>query len=415
MPSRPRLSKVTKPNGSARNRKPLSAAAQEELEHNYVAANGNANGHGPIDSPAPPVGSGHMALPLRQNSPPRNIGGGSGRESFALIPHNSNHFSVLSHQRPLYAAELAYSKYGDDVKLESALCKKVAGEEAKRPPTQRRPDQKLNIERRSNMEAFLAHITGQVPERPCKNCHKGHGPWTECVVYDGQMCGSCTNCWYNASGSRCTYHGSGTAAVSTTSPAAAVLNVGPNGAPRETPLEAGGSNIPFYASPKDDLKPIPDWATPQHDNESNVSSQRQPEGSEPLPVPPPAHMDYHAPHIPHGLPSMGHVLGGGGYEMTSSAPWAICDPTRRLIRQAMGDVAMLTRRERHIARIETAAEELAIRIAEFNEYSSTPEGMAELQHFHETSGTHMMPPGHAHDARMENMETESVQSGRAMS
>jgi hypothetical protein len=54
---------------------------------------------------------------------------------------------------------------------------------------------------------LLAHITGDLAPRPCKNCHKGHGPWTQCVVYDGQMCGSCANCWFNASGSRCTFHG----------------------------------------------------------------------------------------------------------------------------------------------------------------------------------------------------------------
>ena len=137
--------------------------------------NHQANGHGTVDTPAP-LAPGHMALPLRQSSPLPSIGGGDGRDSFDLIPQHSNPYPALGQQRPSYAAELAYSKYGDAVKIDSALCKKVAGEEAKRPPTQRRPDQKLNIDRRSNVEAFLAHVTGQVPERPCKNCQKGHGP-----------------------------------------------------------------------------------------------------------------------------------------------------------------------------------------------------------------------------------------------
>lgn len=105
------------------------------------------------------------------------------------------------------AAFIAAANYGEHLKIDSALCKKLAGEAAQREPTQRRRDQKLNIERRSNVEALLAHVTGQNAPRPCKNCHKGHGPWTECVVYDGQMCGSCSNCWFNASGSRCTFHG----------------------------------------------------------------------------------------------------------------------------------------------------------------------------------------------------------------
>ena len=105
------------------------------------------------------------------------------------------------------AADVAFAAYGDSVKIDSALCKKLADEPARREPTQRRHDQRLNIERRSNVEALLAHVTGELAERACKNCHKGHGPWTQCVVYEGQMCGSCTNCWFNASGSRCTFQG----------------------------------------------------------------------------------------------------------------------------------------------------------------------------------------------------------------
>ncbi len=51
------------------------------------------------------------------------------------------------------------------------------------------------------------HVSGQRTASQCKNCHKGHGPWNDCVVVDGQMCGSCANCWFNASGSRCSFHG----------------------------------------------------------------------------------------------------------------------------------------------------------------------------------------------------------------
>jgi hypothetical protein len=108
------------------------------------------------------------------------------------------------------AADVAMDAYGDSLRIDSALCKKLAGEIARRDPKQRRNDQRLNIERRSNVEALLAHVTGELAPRPCKNCHKGHGPWTQCVVYEGQMCGSCTNCWFNASGSRCTFHGKST-------------------------------------------------------------------------------------------------------------------------------------------------------------------------------------------------------------
>ncbi|OAA71359.1 hypothetical protein ISF_01910 [Cordyceps fumosorosea ARSEF 2679] len=410
MPSRPRPSKVTKQNGSTRNRKPSSGTVQQELEHRYVVANGNTNGHGLIDR----VSLGHqMALPLRQTSPFPRVGGSSDvPDNFSFAPQ-PNPYPVLGPPQYSTAADLARSKYGADVKLDSALCKKLGAEEAKRPPTQRRADQKLNIDRRSNMEAFVAHVTGQVVNRPCKNCYKGHGPWTQCVVYEGQMCGSCTNCWYNASGSRCTFHGIGTG-----SPPPAAMP--PSGVPANGSDETGGGNLPYYTSPKDDAKVIPDWATPHRDNESNDSSQNHSHASEPLPTQPPAYMAYPPPaqSMPHqGLAGMGIMAGGGGGQdaAASVASWMACEPTRRLIRQAMDDVAMLSRRDRYIARIETAAEELGMRIAEYNEYMKTPEGVADLQHFQEAAAANMMPPGHAHDARMDTtMETESIHGDSSM-
>lgn len=108
---------------------------------------------------------------------------------------------------PIQSAADVVLKMYQSVRIDSTLCKKLAEEVARREPVQRRSDQKLNIRRRSNVEALLAHVTGEVAPRSCKNCRRGHGPWTQCVVYEGQMCGSCTNCWFNASGSRCTFHG----------------------------------------------------------------------------------------------------------------------------------------------------------------------------------------------------------------
>ncbi|KAK3997323.1 hypothetical protein QBC44DRAFT_364631 [Cladorrhinum sp. PSN332] len=90
--------------------------------------------------------------------------------------------------------------------VESALAKRLAREPGLRLATQRRPEQTLNLNRRSNVEALFAHISGEPARMQCKNCHKGHGPWTSCVIVDGQMCGSCANCWFNASGARCSFH-----------------------------------------------------------------------------------------------------------------------------------------------------------------------------------------------------------------
>ncbi len=98
------------------------------------------------------------------------------------------------------------SGYGD-LNVESALAKRLAREPGQRLAHQRRPEQALNLARRSNVEALFAHIAGEPARIPCKNCHKGHGPWTSCIIVDGQMCGSCANCWFNASGARCSFHG----------------------------------------------------------------------------------------------------------------------------------------------------------------------------------------------------------------
>lgn len=89
----------------------------------------------------------------------------------------------------------------------STLSRRLMSQPGRRLASQRRKEQKLNLVRRSNVEALLAHVSGQQAASACKNCHKGHGPWTSCVVVDGQMCGSCANCWYNASGARCSFHG----------------------------------------------------------------------------------------------------------------------------------------------------------------------------------------------------------------
>ncbi|KAM0197095.1 hypothetical protein ACHAPQ_002409 [Fusarium lateritium] len=106
----------------------------------------------------------------------------------------------------LTAGQIAIQLFGTGIKIDSVLCKKLSAEPALREVKQRRPNMDLNMTRRSNVEALLGQLTGVSVVRSCKNCNKGHGPWNECIIYDGQMCGSCTNCWFNASGSRCTFH-----------------------------------------------------------------------------------------------------------------------------------------------------------------------------------------------------------------
>ncbi|KAH9243947.1 hypothetical protein K456DRAFT_1744530 [Colletotrichum gloeosporioides 23] len=107
---------------------------------------------------------------------------------------------------PLTAEDLAKQSGYHQLVIDSALAKRLANNEGHRLAVQRRGDQNLNLKRRSNVEALLAHVSGQETASPCKSCHKGYGPWNGCVVVNGQMCGSCANCWFNASGSRCSFH-----------------------------------------------------------------------------------------------------------------------------------------------------------------------------------------------------------------
>ncbi|KAH8879898.1 hypothetical protein GQ53DRAFT_670950 [Thozetella sp. PMI_491] len=93
-----------------------------------------------------------------------------------------------------------------DLNVESQLAKRLSAWPGLRLAHQRRPEQQLNLQRRSNVEALFAHIAGKLAKVQCKNCHKGHGPWNSCVIVEGQMCGSCANCWFNASGARCSFH-----------------------------------------------------------------------------------------------------------------------------------------------------------------------------------------------------------------
>ncbi|KAL5087313.1 hypothetical protein Trisim1_007880 [Trichoderma cf. simile WF8] len=332
MPSRPRPNKVTKPapgSGARRGSRQssLSAAAQEQLEqYAKEAANSTVNHESTtLEDVIPerdtieesPIESADKFTAINMLA---NGGSMTPLHSSLSALRSADDFQLDDHQMPDHsspedpaartAADLAYAAYGDQVKIDSALCKKLAAEVALREPTQRRVDQKLNIERRSNVEALLAHMTGQSAPKPCKNCHKGHGPWTQCVVYDGQMCGSCTNCWFNASGSRCTFH--------------------ENNHPQPQTLFA--ASVAASANLMALQPPVLSQSTSPNAN-INLSA-----------------------------------------DITQ---WGLSESTKQLITQTITDVATFSRRDRFLARIEAAAKELGMRIAEYEEFLRTPEGMAE--------------------------------------
>ncbi|CAK7231451.1 hypothetical protein SBRCBS47491_007934 [Sporothrix bragantina] len=124
----------------------------------------------------------------------------------ATVGHNAQGPETAPPGTAPSTTDMAHDSGYNHLPVESALAKRLAREPGLRLAHQRRPDQQLNLARRSNVEALFAHIAGEEVAVPCKNCHKGHGPWTACVVVDGQMCGSCANCWFNASGARCSFH-----------------------------------------------------------------------------------------------------------------------------------------------------------------------------------------------------------------
>ncbi|KJK76770.1 hypothetical protein H634G_07811 [Metarhizium anisopliae BRIP 53293] len=317
MPSRGKVSKVIK-TGTAPRRgsrySPLPSAAHDQLEalvqqasHDGLARDASNLGHSSMAD-----ASSHLSdsVQLSDTGMLSNTGGSisslqqaleADRQVLQLDQHNlsdSIHTpspgptgnASISEKSNCYAptrtaADVAMEAYSDTLKIDSALCKKLAGEAARREPTQRRSDQKLNIERRSNVEALLAHVTGE---------------WFEVYV-------SCPN--------KMLYK-----------------------------LENNNPQPSHFASPA--TGPASAQVAPPVAAYQQLSSAATP----------PA-----------------------GSLQSEILQWALADETRQFLSQTMGDIVNLTKRGRYIARIEAAAKELGMRIAEYDEYLQTPEGITEQQ------------------------------------
>ncbi|KAM4068121.1 hypothetical protein HRG_009593 [Hirsutella rhossiliensis] len=303
----------------------------------------------------------------------------------------------------LTGEQVVQAAYGNGVRIDSVLCRRLAGEPAQREPVQRRAAQRLNIERRSNVEALLAHVTGQVAAQPCKNCHKGHGPWTQCVVYDGQMCGSCSNCWFNASGSRCTFHENNNPQPqqhmhqqqqqplpATPQHPAPVQQQLPQqqlqqlANPYQQPAQQQQQHVHPYQQhlPHQQQQLVnPYQQQPlQHQQQQLVSPyQQQPlqyhpavaATASPTPSSHYRHRRSQGPaHFANGV-NLSHL------SANDIAQWRLADAARRAVARGMDSTRIVSRRLRLIARIEAAAEELGMRITEYDEYARSPEGIAE--------------------------------------
>ncbi|RKK73580.1 hypothetical protein BFJ69_g9176 [Fusarium oxysporum] len=305
--------KGTKQAGSSQEKVPSAphepASSQETLKNSTDSSNQNNfssfSSYNTNDSHSAEQVEGTLTLAHRN---PQVHGTG-------VTSSNPSNNTVGSDTPQLTAGDVALEIYGSRILIDSTLGKKLAGEASLRPIRQRRSDMVLNMERRSNVEAFLAHLTGVQVSRSCKNCSKGHGPWSECIIYDGQMCGSCTNCWFNASGSRCTFHENNQNSIYAP-------------APLYHPQSAGMPTQPFqYAQ---------------------LNPQALPQGFLPM-----------------------------NREATASlyvAPQM--RPANNMIGNVVSNVAAMSQGERKFAQVERAAEELGIRLAELHEFLATPEGNA---------------------------------------
>lgn len=80
----------------------------------------------------------------------------------------------------------------------------------------------------------------------------------------------------------------------------------------------------------------------------------------PIPQPPPA---------PVNLPPL----------VADVSHWEMSDSARTIVTKALGEVNGYGRGKRLATRVELAAKELAMRVAEFDEYCRTPEGIAEIR------------------------------------
>ncbi|KFA47312.1 hypothetical protein S40293_06065 [Stachybotrys chartarum IBT 40293] len=356
MPARVKANKVSKPNRQGKGHPREDAVTLKLQEHLEQSNNsfddagtgfdyGSAPGHPSVQHAAPfelhPPGSresslspglfldsdllqqaGSSVLLLQQHPSPPLSNEEAAAHYYASQPQPTT-------EPRLTAVDVAFGRFGTSINTDSALSKRLAGETAVREATQRRHEQKLNMDRRSNVEALFAHMTGTPAAQPCKNCYKGHGPWTECIVYENQLCGSCSNCWYNASGSRCTFHET-------------------NIHPVKPPAASRAPTVPDTTAP---LRSSTDSPSPETTAGSILS-----------------------------MPS----LGGVDIQVLASVHNSVetmktRHPSRNLVRRSMGDGIHFSKQSRYVARIEAAAEELGMRIAEYDEYLCTPEGVAKNQ------------------------------------
>lgn len=136
-------------------------------------------------------------------------------------------------------------------------------------------------------------------------------------------------------------------------------------------------NPPYY-SPLSETGLKREWGL-----EVGLSSQSQPSLMMPSALPMPARSfnlaKFHPLFTSHVAPALYQALTGNaaGTPLLDDTGNPTNNQPSQLLVTAMNQASQLSPLERHFARMESGAEELALRIAEFNAYVGTPEGSAE--------------------------------------
>ncbi|KAL2204997.1 hypothetical protein CC79DRAFT_1399194 [Sarocladium strictum] len=249
------------------------------------------------------------------------------------------------------AAQVVHTVRSHNFRIDGAVCKKLASEPALREPEQRNSDRILNVGRRGNAEALLCQIAGQEAIHSCKNCKRGHGPWTKCVVYPGLFYGSCSNCWFNASGARCTFQESNHHPLH---------HIYASMAPSyNNPFPVPPPGLPYGPTGPVTHHTTPPSLAPPYGHETPASASRSREGISMQGV--------------QFRRSVGMSNGDdGGYVSGSTHPADVqvisSNAVREITEGMIGDSVTWGARARFLVRIQAAASELGMRLGEYDEF-----------------------------------------------
>ena len=72
-------------------------------------------------------------------------------------------------------------------------------------PIELKKNKSCNIRHKNpqNFTAALAYTVGNVEPQACQRCCDGKGPFKQCVTFENEMMGACSNCYYGRESKYC--------------------------------------------------------------------------------------------------------------------------------------------------------------------------------------------------------------------